>query len=149
VRQATAISSGVLQGSVFLSKSTSADTLAHMQDAELRASTLEATNKRCHDLAVIHRASGKNPGGAAVAAARGVGHHFSLSGSGASSAVAPTEILTAHEMVAASRKAKRAKMMSDLRDGMGVGAQEGGQEATAVADSCSMAVLSEGQRDRF
>jgi len=52
-------------------------------------------------------------------------------------------------MVAASRKAKRAKMMADLRDVMGVGAQEGGQEATAVADSCSMAVLSEGQRDRF
>jgi len=81
-RKATASSSGVLQGNVYQSKSTSADTLAHMQDAGLRASTLEATNKRCHDLAVIHRASGMTPVGAAVAAARGVGQHSNLSGSG-------------------------------------------------------------------
>jgi len=148
-RQATASSSGVLQGNVFLSKSTAADTLAHMQDAGLRASTLEATNKRCHDLAVIHRASGMTPGGAAVAAARGIRLNDSFSGSGASSAVAPTENLTAHEMVAASRKAKRAKMMADLRGVVGFGAQEGGPEPTAVADNCSMAAWSEGQRAWF
>jgi len=39
--------------------------------------------------------------------------------------------------------------MDELRGVVGVGAQEGGQERTAVAYSCSMAVWSEGQRARF
>jgi len=52
-------------------------------------------------------------------------------------------------MVAAGRKSKRDKMISDMRGIMGVGAQEGGQELTVVADSCSMAVWSEGQRDQI
>jgi len=52
-------------------------------------------------------------------------------------------------MVAASRKAKRAKMMPDLLGVVGFGAQEGGPEPTAVADNCSMAAWSEGQRARF
>jgi len=63
--------------------------------------------------------------------------------------VAPTENLTAHEMVAASRKAKRAKMVADLGGIMAVGVQKGGQEPTAAADSCSMALWSEWQRARF